>query len=70
MAFILNLETATKTCSVAIAHKGDVIASEDLTTEKFSHAEKLNYFIEDVLAEADMSLRDIDVIAMSAGPGS
>lgn len=70
MAFILNLETATKTCSVVLAHNGDIISSQELTTEKFSHAEKLNIFIQDVLKEADMSLKEIDAVAVSAGPGS
>ena len=70
MALILNLETATKTCSVALAQDGKVLASEDLTTEKFSHAEKLNTFIQDVMAEADKTLNDLDAVAISAGPGS
>ena len=70
MALILNLETATKTCSVALAFNGDIIACQELTTEKFSHAEKLNLFIEDVLKEAEMSLNDIEAVAISAGPGS
>ena len=70
MALILNLETATKTCSVALAKDADVLAHKELTTEKFSHAEKLNLFIEQVIAEANSSLNDLEAVAISAGPGS
>jgi len=70
MALILNLETATKTCSVALSKDGTVIGKKELTSENYSHAEKLNLFIEDVLAEANVSLKELDALAVSAGPGS
>jgi tRNA threonylcarbamoyladenosine biosynthesis protein TsaB len=70
MAIILNLETATKTCSVALAKNGKVIALRELTSEQFSHAEKLNGFIEEVLLKAGLILKDVEAIAVSEGPGS
>ncbi len=70
MAWILNLETATKSCSVAIGKDGDVVALKELCTEKFSHAEKLHLFIEEVIVEAGITLSDLDAIAVGKGPGS
>lgn len=70
MALILNLETATKTCSVALAQNGKTLSCKEITSEKFSHVEKLNGFIEDVMKDADKSLSDLDAVAISEGPGS
>lgn len=70
MAIILNLETATKTCSVAIAKNGECIAFKELTSEQFSHAEKLNGFIEDVITSANIELKSVEAVAISEGPGS
>jgi tRNA threonylcarbamoyladenosine biosynthesis protein TsaB len=38
--------------------------------ERFSHAEKLNVFIEAVLKDAGKSMKDLDAIAVGIGPGS
>jgi len=70
MALILNLETATKTCSVALSKDGALLALKELTSENYSHAEKLNGFIEDVLKEAGFQISQIEAVAVSAGPGS
>jgi len=70
MAYILNIETATKNCSVSIALDGAVIALKELNEGSYSHAEKLHPFIEDVLKEAAISMSQLDAIAVSKGPGS
>ncbi len=70
MAYILNIETATKNCSVAIAQDGITIASQEIATENYSHAEKLHVFIESVIAKAKISFKDLSGIAVSQGPGS
>ncbi len=70
MAYILNIETATKNCSVAIAKDGKVICCKELATEGYSHAEKLHVFIEEVLKQAQITYKDLDAIAVSKGPGS
>lgn len=70
MALILNLETATKCCSVCLAENGKVISIKEEWSDKYSHAEQINLFIEDVLKEAGHKLNDLDAIAISAGPGS
>lgn len=70
MALILNLETATKTCSVALAKDGNLVTFKEATSEGYSHAEQLNLFIEEVMHTAGYGLKEVDAIAVSAGPGS
>ncbi|KAF2336049.1 tRNA (adenosine(37)-N6)-threonylcarbamoyltransferase complex dimerization subunit type 1 TsaB [Flavobacterium nitrogenifigens] len=70
MSFILNIETATKNCSVSIAKDGQTIACSELADEGYSHAEKLHVFIEDVIAKAGISAQDLKAVAVSQGPGS
>ena len=70
MALILNIETATKNCSVSIAENGKVIALEELNSANYSHAEKLHFFIEKVLQKAKINGIQLDAIAVSKGPGS
>lgn len=67
---ILNIETSTKNCSVALAHNGEVIAFKEVADQGYSHAEKLHVFITDVLQQANNNLSDITAIAVSKGPGS
>ena len=70
MPIILNIETATKNCSVAIAKDGKTIVCKELATENFSHAEKLHVFIEQILAESNVRFSELNAIAVSQGPGS
>lgn len=68
--FILNIETATKNCSVSLAKNGDTIALREIAEEGYSHAEKLHVFIEEIIAENKISFEDLNAIAVSQGPGS
>jgi tRNA threonylcarbamoyladenosine biosynthesis protein TsaB len=69
MATILNIETATQLCSVALAHDGVVMAQRETFEEK-SHAARLTVFIEEILKEKNISVTDLDAIAVGKGPGS
>ena len=69
MSIILGIETATKICSVAISDDEKLLAIKE-EGGAYSHAEKLTVFIQDVLKQAGKSLQDIDVVAVSKGPGS
>ena len=42
MALILNIETATKNCSVSLADEGEVVALKEYAGEGYLHAEKLH----------------------------
>jgi tRNA threonylcarbamoyladenosine biosynthesis protein TsaB len=69
MSILLNIETATSVCSVAVSQNGKVIASRE-SDEHNVHAEKLMVFIQESLAEAGIKLQQIDAIAVGSGPGS
>ena len=70
MTYILNIETATKNCSVSLANDGEIVVFKELNDEGFSHAEKLHEFIKEVVLEAGIELSDLKAIAVSKGPGS
>ncbi len=70
MEYILNIETATKNCSVALAKEGKTILCKEIAEEGYSHAERLHVFIEEIIKEAGISLNDLSAIAVSQGPGS
>jgi len=69
MAIILNIETATAVCSVALAKDGKVIACQE-ANEGIAHAEKVTVFIRDIMHGASLPLSAIDAIAIGSGPGS
>ena len=68
--YILNIETSTKACSVALHKNGELIVSREDVTTNFSHSEKLLKFISELFSDAKLSLSDLDAIAVSMGPGS
>lgn len=70
MSYILNIETSTKNCSVAIAKEGKTIVCKEIAEEGYSHAERLHVFIEESLKEAGINYKDLVAIAVSQGPGS
>ena len=69
MSLILNIETSTTLCSVSLAKDGKVIASKEVN-EGFTHAENLHVFIEEVIAKAGTTVKDLNAIAVGSGPGS
>ena len=70
MNYILNIETATKNCSVALAKEVKTIFCKEIAEEGYSHAERLHVFIEEIIKEAGIALKDLSAIAVSQGPGS
>ncbi|MGB0891881.1 MAG: tRNA (adenosine(37)-N6)-threonylcarbamoyltransferase complex dimerization subunit type 1 TsaB [Flavobacteriaceae bacterium] len=70
MAIILNIETATKNCSVSVAKEGEILAIKELNNGNYSHAEVLHPFVLDILKEAAISTSELDAVAVSKGPGS
>ncbi len=70
MAIVLNIETATKNCSVCLSSNDKILSLVEFNEGQFSHAEKLHSFILEVLKQSGKSMQDIDAIAVSKGPGS
>jgi tRNA threonylcarbamoyladenosine biosynthesis protein TsaB len=70
MSLILHLETSTKVCSACLARDGVVLALKEVQEKNFSHSENLTLFVEAILSEANVKMKDIDAVAISEGPGS
>ena len=70
MALILNIETATTNCSVALAKNGKTIALAEDNDKSYSHSERLHVYIQNVIDTAKIKLEDLNAIAVSKGPGS
>ncbi len=69
MAKILQIETATQVCSVALSLNGKTVAVREEAAQNI-HAAKLTLFIAEVMEIAGVSYADLDAIAVSKGPGS
>ena len=70
LPLILNIETSTKNCSVALFSGSNLISEKSLLSEKHSHSETLTLFVEDVIKKSNYTLVDLDAISISKGPGS
>jgi tRNA threonylcarbamoyladenosine biosynthesis protein TsaB len=70
LAYILNIETATKNCSVSVASGGDVLALVERNDGSYSHAENLHRFMARALDDAKIEKTDLAAVAVSMGPGS
>lgn len=66
---ILQLETATTSCSVALSANGEVLAYKEINKRNI-HAEVITVYINDLIKQQNISFDDIDAIAVSCGPGS
>jgi tRNA threonylcarbamoyladenosine biosynthesis protein TsaB len=66
---VLALDTATRSCSVAVVIDGEP-ASELSTISHRTHSAHLMTMIRDALALADLDFKDIDGFAVTVGPGS
>jgi tRNA threonylcarbamoyladenosine biosynthesis protein TsaB len=69
MGLILQIETATTSCSVALAKDGETVAVKEIN-ERNIHAEVITVFIEALFNTAVVRYNDLDAIAVSCGPGS
>ena len=69
LAIILNIETSTTNCSVAIADKGQVLHSIEMN-DGYKHAEQLMPFVNEVMGQSGISFQRLDAVAVSSGPGS
>ena len=66
---ILAIETATIAASAAILDENK-LHGETYTDYKLKHSEKLLPLVEDLLRDLRLSMADMDLFAVSAGPGS
>lgn len=69
MANIINIETSTEACSVALTGDCSLLANYEERSGR-KHAEVLSGFIKEALDEARRQERKIEAVAVSIGPGS
>lgn len=69
MPHILNIETSTAVCSVALSSNGKILF-ERVSHEGPSHASLLGLFVEETLLFAKQHHIKLDAVAVSSGPGS
>lgn len=69
MSLLLNIETSTAVCSVALSKNGKLLHLKE-DTAGMKHASHLSVFIEEVLQENNLKVTDLDAVAISMGPGS
>jgi len=69
MALILNIETSADICSVALGREGKIL---DLLMgeEERDHSRILTILIEKILKQNNLQMTDLQVVAVSEGPGS
>lgn len=68
MTTILAVDTSTEACSVALQIGSETIAK--YSDEPRSHSRLLMPMVQQVLAEADIKVNQLDAIGVSIGPGS
>jgi len=69
MSLILNIDTAINVAYVSVAKDGEIIASVSNTEQK-DHGGFLQPAIQTLLTNALITIKQIDAVGISAGPGS
>ena len=69
---VLCVDTSTEACSVAVLKQNDIetVIKDSFMFAPREHTTKILPTVEAVLAEAQLTIQDIDVVAYGRGPGS
>jgi tRNA threonylcarbamoyladenosine biosynthesis protein TsaB len=65
---LLVIDTSTESCSVALGIESDVIEITEIIPRQHTH--RIMPMITQVLAQADVSIKQLDAIAFGRGPGA
>ncbi len=68
-AYLLHIDTATDTGTVALSKEGKIISLRN-NLEARNHAGTINIMIQEVLSDANILLQDIAAVVVCGGPGS
>ncbi|MBP5497529.1 MAG: tRNA (adenosine(37)-N6)-threonylcarbamoyltransferase complex dimerization subunit type 1 TsaB [Bacteroidales bacterium] len=66
---LLHIETATDVCSVALSRGAEIIGLKEEAGGN-NHAKNLLPFVEEALKQGGCTIRDLNGVAVSIGPGS
>ncbi|MGF7231007.1 tRNA (adenosine(37)-N6)-threonylcarbamoyltransferase complex dimerization subunit type 1 TsaB [Arachidicoccus sp.] len=69
MALILSIDAATASATVCLGDENQLLASQSNDEQK-DHGSFLQLAIQQVLSSANQKIKNIDAVAVSAGPGS
>ena len=69
MSCILNIETSTDVCSLAVSVDGDLVFNKE-DHSAHNHSVSLGVFVDEALAYIDDRNIPLDAVAVSCGPGS
>lgn len=69
MSLILSIETSGTSCSVALGRDSSLLGELQIDLG-YSHNENLAQFVHDLMAESKVSIKNLDAISLSSGPGS
>lgn len=68
MTTLLALDTATEACSAALLHDGQVISRFEVIPRL--HAQRLLPMLDELLSEAELTLKQVDALVFGRGPGA
>ncbi len=69
MSLLLCIDSSADVCSVVLSKSKQVLATRK-SERQYAHAEMLTIFIADILQQQNLSIKHIDAIVYSSGPGS
>lgn len=65
---LLALDTSTEACSVALLHQGEKMHLDE--TAQRSHTKRILLMVDEILANAEIRLNQVDALVFGRGPGS
>jgi len=69
MALILSIDTSTEKAGISLSRNGSILAILSNSAQK-EHASWLHVAVKEMMEHAGYHMKDLDAIAISAGPGS
>ena len=69
MSLLLNIDTATEHASICLSSNSTVLGMIESSEQK-NHASFIQPAIQELMAQTGYSLKDLDAVAVTAGPGS
>ncbi|MBS4013125.1 MAG: tRNA (adenosine(37)-N6)-threonylcarbamoyltransferase complex dimerization subunit type 1 TsaB [Bacteroidetes bacterium] len=70
MTYILNIETATKNCSVALSANGEIVALREDIDKGYNHAALLTVLIDELMKSQKLDYDKLSAVCVNKGPGS